>query len=386
MSEGARSSSEKGPEIDVRLTLSDVMLPSAEMLLPNPTPSSLDGLSALEEREFRALACDLIRSCGVLLNLPQPAMATAQLLFHRAAYARSIVRFRLEYTLMGALTLAAKINECSRRIRDVINVFKHVKQLQTGAPVRSVLVDQHYTHLKEQVIRAERRILKDLGFCVFPKQPHKILISYLRLLKMEEDQELVQKAWNFLNDSFMSDVHLRFPVEKIVCACIFVAARQLEIPMTFEQDGNTSTPQWYELFGLTGEQIKLISLHLLRVYTIKFKPLKTYFQRLDELKVAYDLSRQPLASNSETIIKETKLIKSISSLIIPLSNKTESRSETKKDHHRRKPHRSDNDRKRSSSPHKVHESQRKHRRLASAVVRVRRDAPVYLNHYGRGDR
>lgn len=35
-------------------------------------------------------------------------------------------------------------------------------------------VDENYANTKNQVIKAERRILKELGFCVHVKHPHKV--------------------------------------------------------------------------------------------------------------------------------------------------------------------------------------------------------------------
>lgn len=36
-------------------------------------------------------------------------------------------------------------------------------------------VDERYSETKNQVIKAERRILKELGFCVHVKHPHKVI-------------------------------------------------------------------------------------------------------------------------------------------------------------------------------------------------------------------
>ena len=36
------------------------------------------------------------------------------------------------------------------------------------------MLDQNYINLKNQVIKAERRVLKELGFCVHVKHPHKV--------------------------------------------------------------------------------------------------------------------------------------------------------------------------------------------------------------------
>ena len=47
------------------------------------TPSSLDGISPLQEDMMRSAGCDLIEEGGILLRLPQAAMCTAQILLQR---------------------------------------------------------------------------------------------------------------------------------------------------------------------------------------------------------------------------------------------------------------------------------------------------------------
>lgn len=44
-------------------------------------------------------------------------------------------------------------------------------------PVPLVL-DQEYVNLKNQIIKAERRVLKELGFCVHVKHPHKVGLAW----------------------------------------------------------------------------------------------------------------------------------------------------------------------------------------------------------------
>ena len=40
--------------------------------------------------------------------------------------------------------------------------------------IQPMVLDQHYISLKNQIIKAERRVLKELGFCVHVKHPHKV--------------------------------------------------------------------------------------------------------------------------------------------------------------------------------------------------------------------
>jgi hypothetical protein len=63
-----------------------------------------------------------------------------------------------------------------------------------------------------------------------------------------------------MNDSFRSNVFVRFHPETIACACIYLAARQLQIPLP-------SSPAWYGLFGATDVDIQQICRSILRLYT-----------------------------------------------------------------------------------------------------------------------
>ena len=59
-------------------------------------------------------------------------MATGCVLFQRFYYAKSMVRIPLDIVAMSCVGLASKIEEAPRRIRDIINVFTHIKQIRSG--------------------------------------------------------------------------------------------------------------------------------------------------------------------------------------------------------------------------------------------------------------
>ena len=87
------------------------------------SPSAQDKLSPEDEYDIRVLGCELIQSSGLLLDLPQTAMATAQVLFHRFYYSKSLVRYPMQHTAMACVALASKIEESPKRIRDVVKAF-----------------------------------------------------------------------------------------------------------------------------------------------------------------------------------------------------------------------------------------------------------------------
>ncbi|KAJ6219184.1 hypothetical protein RDWZM_004996 [Blomia tropicalis] len=233
-------------------------------ILPNEmienTPSSLDGLDQETEHDLRITGCKLIQISGVLLRLPQVAMATGQVLFQRYYYSKSFVRFPMEYTAMACVVLASKIEEAPRRIRDVINVFHNMKQIRLGQTPVPMSLNDSYVNLKNQVIKGERRILKELGFCVHVKHPHKYIITVAEILGNSKNAQLIQAAWSYMNDSLHSNVFVRFPPETIACACIHLSARVLKVPLP-------TSPPWYMVFGVDTETIDNVCTTILELYT-----------------------------------------------------------------------------------------------------------------------
>ncbi|XP_036300100.1 cyclin-L1 isoform X2 [Pipistrellus kuhlii] len=261
---------------EVSLTIDHSLIPEERL---SPTPSMQDGLDLSSETDLRILGCELIQAAGILLRLPQVAMATGQVLFHRFFYSKSFVKHSFEIVAMACINLASKIEEAPRRIRDVINVFHHLRQLRGKRTPSPLILDQNYINTKNQVIKAERRVLKELGFCVHVKHPHKIIFMYLQVLECERNQTLVQTAWNYMNDSLRTNVFVRFQPETIACACIYLAARALQIPLP-------TRPHWFLLFGTTEEEIQDICVETLRLYTRKKPNYELLEKEVEKRKVA----------------------------------------------------------------------------------------------------
>ncbi|CAF0747773.1 unnamed protein product [Didymodactylos carnosus] len=290
----------------VILTLGNVLLPN-EKLYPNPTPSMQEGLSWDIEYDLRLLGCELIQTAGLLLKLPQTAVATGQVLFHRYFYSSSFIKRPMEIIAMACTNLAAKIEENARRVRDVINVFNHIKQVRAGKTIRPLLIDQNYIDKKLEVIKSERRILKELGFCVYVKHPHKMITMYLKVLEKERERKFVQTAWNYMNDSLRTDIFLRFTPESIACACIDLAARNLQIPLP-------KSPSWFVIFGAKEDEIRYIMIAILRLYKHRPKPFDDLEKIVNSLRDKIQDERKKLREThlNEQIIKQHQISDSTS--------------------------------------------------------------------------
>jgi transcription initiation factor TFIIIB Brf1 subunit/transcription initiation factor TFIIB len=201
---------------------------------------------------LRVYGCDAIQEATILLELPQTCAATAQVIFHRFYMRQSFRRYDARHGAIGALFLAAKVEENPRRIRDVVNVFDAMFQRQrTDASAPHVPIDiasQRYARMKELVVTMEREMLTELGFILYMEHPHKFILNYVKLICADPalEKPLAQSAWNVINDSLRTNLCLRFAPEVVCCAAISMAARALALPLPTQ-------PPWWEVFEVGKE-------------------------------------------------------------------------------------------------------------------------------------
>ncbi|VDM93136.1 unnamed protein product [Onchocerca ochengi] len=126
-----------------------------------------------------------------------------------------------------------------------------------------MFLDRSYVDLKNQVIKAERKLLNALGFVVHVNHPHKLIYAYLHALAATGNHELMQKAWSYMNDGLRTDIFLRYRPETIACACIHLAARTIAEPLPLPREPFP----WFEAFDASDRDVQMISVLLLQVYT-----------------------------------------------------------------------------------------------------------------------
>lgn len=239
-------------------TPESVLLP-AEIL--GESPSQKDGIAKETETVHRIFGCEVIQEVGILLRLPQVVMCTAQNVFHRFLYRKSLTRFDAFDVAMGSFFLACKIEEKPKRIRETVFAFhyclrrrtKRSKTLELGGPV--------YNFWKQELVKMERHILKELGFSFYViDHAHKFLLFYVKLL--DGDQKLAQSAWSYLNDSMRLDLCLRYKSEVIACAAVFMAARSLGIKLP-----STGEATWWEVFQVNKADLDVVVNAILSLYS-----------------------------------------------------------------------------------------------------------------------
>lgn len=229
------------------------------------------------DQELRIFACDSIQNAGILLKLPQIAMTTAQMLLQRVYSTPefTFARYHFDITAMAALFLAAKVEEYPRKAREVIDVFVHLFSLKMSKDY--TLSHAEHEKVREELITAERRILKNLGFNLLSSYPHKILVNYYYAIvnkldpdnnvwKEKDSQRLLQKAWNYCNDSLRTNVFFQYPKEAVACACIQMACQDVQMPFPKSTDGR----EWYCLFTKDKSQVEAAQELIKSLYSRKY--------------------------------------------------------------------------------------------------------------------
>jgi len=95
-----------------------------------------------------------------------------------------------------------------------------------------------------------------------------------------------------MNDSLRTDIFLRFTPETIACACIDLAARNLQIPLP-------KTPSWYIIFGAKEEEIRYIMLAILRLYKHKPKQFDDLEKIVNSIRDQIQDERKKLRETSQ---------------------------------------------------------------------------------------
>lgn len=83
-----------------------------------------------------------------------------------------------------------------------------------------------------------------------------------------------------MNDSFRTTLFCVYQPETIACACIFLAARMLKVPLPSEPI------HWYELFDAKTVDVENIALRILELYSNVQRPYTELIGKVEILRAA----------------------------------------------------------------------------------------------------
>ncbi|XP_047132402.1 cyclin-K isoform X1 [Hydra vulgaris] len=181
------------------------------------TPSRNDGIDYETEARYRKEGARFIMELGNKLGLRYLTMATGIVFYHRFYMFHSFKEFSRWVTGASCLFLAGKVEETPKKCRDVLKV------------AQQSLSSKHFKTFgenpREEVMICERIILQTIKFDLQTNHPYQYLIKYGKLLKGEKSKvnELVQKAWIFINDSLSTTLCLLYKPQVIAIAVLLLA-------------------------------------------------------------------------------------------------------------------------------------------------------------------
>ena len=195
------------------------------------SPSAKDGVTAEQERQYRRKTCQFVDKCAQRFKPPMPklAVATAQVFFHRFFSRQSFRAHDRMLIATACLHLAGKVQESPRKL-SVVSQVMHVTLNKGADPLARE--SEAFKKLKESILIAERVLLHTIAFDLDVEHPYQDLVPLVQRLRIvdKERKQLLQTAWNFVNDSLSTNLCLQFPPRTVACATMHMAAKYLKLP------------------------------------------------------------------------------------------------------------------------------------------------------------
>jgi len=195
-----------------------------------------------------------IQKAGKDLRLPQIVIATAATFFHRFFAHHPLHEFDRLVMAMACLFLASKVEEVPKKVRDIILATYYASRKETlhaDSP--------EFTRLREQVIRYEQLLVSNISLAV--DHPYQHLVTLAKAVDAN-NKELVQIAWNFINDSLRTEVCLHYAPQLISGAALYLSARCIGCLNSIEKGTRTL----FDVINMSKSLIEEVSNQIMDLY------------------------------------------------------------------------------------------------------------------------
>jgi len=246
------------------------------------SPSRMSGVSEEIENSVLMKSARFILEIGTDMDIPSLTISVAITFYQRFYMLESILAHSPPLIASACLFLSCKVQETHKRLKDIIH--SSVKMRTKGSvdyPDGLELYEDSpgYYEEKMQLLDKEREILKVLNFDLSVEHPYKAVwvLSRQFLGEVPDDKQVVQAAWNFLNDSYETYVHVRFDANEIASAAFFLSAKLhgYDLPNGREHNENGERIRgWHELYHCSVANVTTIANRLMDLYELKSERAK----------------------------------------------------------------------------------------------------------------
>jgi len=277
------------------------------------TPSRLAQVPASVELKVVAQSAKFLQETGKELFVPQLTISVAIKFFQRFYMLESMTAHQPPLVAAACLFLSCKVQETHKRLKDIIYWTVKVRTRNTpDFPDGLDLFENSpgYYEEKNNILDKEREVLRVLNFDLTVDHPYRHLWTLTRsyLGNGALQKTITQAAWNFLNDSFRTYMHVRYDAREIATAAMFLGAKlhKHDLP-----DGTTKDPKngkrlwaWHELFHVDLHRVEEICNGLLDMYELEGQRASSALANgagvIESLPPAHPLSKQLKVEDTPT--------------------------------------------------------------------------------------
>ena len=224
------------------------------------TPSILDGLAPEKERENRSKGVNFILQVGIMLKLPQITLATASVFLHRFYMRHSMQNYHYYSMAATCLFLAYKVEECVRKMRELVVACVRVAQKDPHKNVDEQ--DKEYWRWRDNILQYEDLLLEAICFDLSLEPPYKTLFDLLIHFGQGDNKRLRNAAWAFVNDSCLTTLCLLFPSRTIAASALYAAAKHCDVAFPDDARGRP----WWEVIDIDVGSIRRACNYMASIY------------------------------------------------------------------------------------------------------------------------
>lgn len=224
------------------------------------TPSILDGLPPEKERENRSKGVNFILQVGIMLKLPQITLATASVFLHRFYMRHSMQNYHYYSMAATCLFLAYKVEECVRKMRELVVACVRVAQKDPHKNVDEQ--DKEYWRWRDNILQYEDLLLEAICFDLSLEPPYKTLFELLMQFEQGDNKRLRNAAWAFVNDSCLTTLCLLFPSRTIAASALYAAAKHCDVAFPDDARGRP----WWEVINVNIGTIRSACNYMASIY------------------------------------------------------------------------------------------------------------------------
>lgn len=240
------------------------------------SPSRSDGVDFETEVRYRKEGTQFIMQLGHKLGLRYLPIATGWVFFHRFYMFHSFKEFPRWVTGATCLFLAGKVEETPKKCK---NILKYAQQVLEENKFKTFGENP-----REELMVCERVLLQTIKFDLQLNHPYQYLIKYGKLLKGEKEKinDLIQKAWTFINESFMSTTLCLVYKPQVLALAVLVLAIKRNKENIQEYISTRKHFEWWKMFYTSTSELELEEVCRELTQMIEGKPPKKFHEKRKE--------------------------------------------------------------------------------------------------------